>query len=319
MHALTPELPEFPHSIAPVQEADGVDEHALAEHIESYTPLVLRGYAKDWPMAQKFAGADSAATIDTIRPLLGDANIPFTLLPAEQKSDIGIGNDLRANFRIDDKVAPVSEFLQTIAEFSASSTRECAYAASMPLQKFPQIETLLPPANPVEGRDSWNRLLWVGSGRHVVDLHHDQMLNFITMFAGVKRVTLLPPTALPLVYRAPLHKTVGVVPRSLVKLLSVDLSQYPRFEAALPLARQVVLYPGDTLYIPPLWWHYVESYGVNVMLNAWHKDLVDPAQLAAGNQLLRSAIVDSHDGSNLATTREGAQEALSTLPAYWRD
>ena len=38
------------------------------------------------------------------------------------------------------------------------------------------------------------------------------------------------------------------------------------------MAQVALVEPGDTLYIPPLWWHHVESYGFNVMVNTWYDD-----------------------------------------------
>jgi hypothetical protein len=116
------------------------------------------------------------------------------------------------------------------------------------------------------------------------------MRNMISMVAGVKRVTILPPSALPYIYPAPLHRTVAGVVRSLVKLLNVDFDLYPKFERCLEMAQVVTLRPGDTLYIPPLWWHHVESYGFNVMVNAWYDDIPksNRQQLADATALFRA-------------------------------
>lgn len=310
MHTLPPHIPEFPYPIAPVQELAAVDEHTLHEHVNQYRPFVLRGYASNWPLTKKLSSANASAAISAVRPLLGDTKIPYTVLPPEQGGDMGIGEDLRANFRVDDRVAPAGEFLQVVADLIGSSTGECAYAASMLLKDFPKIRELLPLTQSVAERDLWNRLLWIGSGRHVVDLHHDQMLNFITLFAGVKRITLLPPQSLPFVYPAPLHRKVGGVPRSLVKLLAVDWQKYPRFQHAVEHAQQTVMHPGDTLFIPPLWWHYVESYGFNLMVNAWYSDVVDQADLTASNHALRDSIAQYHD---LVLNKKSTQEHRAIL------
>ncbi|MDH3989967.1 MAG: cupin-like domain-containing protein, partial [Gammaproteobacteria bacterium] len=82
------------------------------------------------------------------------------------------------------------------------------------------------------------------------------------------------------------------VVRSLVKLLDVDFDQYPRFHHCLDLAQVVTLEPGDTLYIPPLWWHHVESYGFNVMVNAWYADVPESAQkpLVDATALFRNSL-----------------------------
>ena len=45
--------------------------------------------------------------------------------------------------------------------------------------------------------------------------------------------------------------------------------------------------PGDAIYIPPLWWHHVESLGqFNVLVNYWYRTGPDTA--AAGRAVLRA-------------------------------
>jgi hypothetical protein len=46
--------------------------------------------------------------------------------------------------------------------------------------------------------------------------------------------------------------------------------KFPRFRDALAAACTTELAPGDALYIPPLWWHHVESLErFNVLINYW--------------------------------------------------
>ena len=57
---------------------------------------------------------------------------------------------------------------------------------------------------------------------------------------------------------------------SLVRLHAPDYARYPRFREALSAALRAELAPGDAIYIPPLWWHHVESLGeFNVLVNYW--------------------------------------------------
>lgn len=289
------QIPEFPYPIAPVAEFFNADAGVLGKQVSKYEPAVLRGFASDWALTKTLSDTPPTELYTRVEQLLGETAIPYTLLPAAQKGDMGIGENLRANFAIDDRVEPAAAFLKVVETLQQKPTGECAYAASMLLNKFPKIDALIPDRPTVSERKLWNRLLWIGSGQHVVDLHFDQMLNLIVMFHGAKRITLLPPQCLPCVYPAPLHRKVGGVPRSMVKLLDVDWARYPRFSDALLEAKQVVLHPGDLLYIPPLWWHYVERYGFNIMVNSWYIDQVDTATVAAGQTALQKSIVHFHD------------------------
>lgn len=61
---------------------------------------------------------------------------------------------------------------------------------------------------------------------------------------------------------------------SLVSLRHPDFDRYPKFREALAAAQSAEVAAGDAVYIPPLWWHHVESLEpFNVLVNYWWHDL----------------------------------------------
>ena len=61
---------------------------------------------------------------------------------------------------------------------------------------------------------------------------------------------------------------------SLVSLRRPDFERYPKFRDALAAAQSAEVGPGDAVFIPPLWWHHVESLEpFNVLVNYWWHDL----------------------------------------------
>jgi hypothetical protein len=57
-----------------------------------------------------------------------------------------------------------------------------------------------------------------------------------------------------------------------------DLARFPRFADALAVGQRADLEPGDAVYIPPLWWHHVESLAkYNVLVNYWWKGAAGPS------------------------------------------
>lgn len=54
---------------------------------------------------------------------------------------------------------------------------------------------------------------------------------------------------------------------SRVDVRGVDAAAFPAFVGA-PWV-DVLLRPGDMLYIPPAWWHYVESVTVSFSVSFW--------------------------------------------------
>jgi ribosomal protein L16 Arg81 hydroxylase len=56
----------------------------------------------------------------------------------------------------------------------------------------------------------------------------------------------------------------------MVHVTAPDLDQYPRYAAALEVAQEAELEPGDAIFIPRDWYHHVEALDrFNVLVNYW--------------------------------------------------
>jgi lysine-specific demethylase 8 len=53
-----------------------------------------------------------------------------------------------------------------------------------------------------------------------------------------------------------------------VDLDAVDLERFPAFGAATEWV-EVALGPGEVLYIPPGWWHYVKALQPSASVSFW--------------------------------------------------
>jgi len=100
--------------------------------------------------------------------------------------------------------------------------------------------------------------LWFGPGGTVTPLHHDVMNIIVAQIVGRKRFILIPPEQTPYVYNE-----LGVY--SQVDCGNPDYSRHPLYQQATPI--DVVLEPGESLFIPVGWWHYVESLETSIMLS----------------------------------------------------
>jgi ribosomal protein L16 Arg81 hydroxylase len=100
--------------------------------------------------------------------------------------------------------------------------------------------------------------LWFGPAGTVTPLHQDAMNVLLTQVVGSKLITLIPSFELPLIYN---H--VGVY--SEVDLESPDYSRYPLFQETSRI--QVVLEPGQALFIPVGWWHHVRSLEASISVS----------------------------------------------------
>lgn len=115
-------------------------------------------------------------------------------------------------------------------------------------------------------------LMWVGNSARIAP-HFDTDENIACCVAGSRKFLLFPPEQLKNLYVGPLDRTMAGPPASFIDPRHVDLETYPAFETAIASAMVADLQPGDALYIPCLWWHYVESEGpLNVLVNYWWND-----------------------------------------------
>ncbi|NJL21667.1 MAG: cupin-like domain-containing protein [Leptolyngbyaceae cyanobacterium SM1_3_5] len=108
--------------------------------------------------------------------------------------------------------------------------------------------------------------LWVGVAGHTTHLHYDPFDGTLVQLHGTKRLILFPPSQLANLYPFPLstHLKHGLKLRSTysqVDLDRPDFNAFPKFEEALQSRSEVILNPGDVLYIPACWWHEVTAVG----------------------------------------------------------
>jgi hypothetical protein len=100
--------------------------------------------------------------------------------------------------------------------------------------------------------------LWFGSGGTITPLHHDVMNVMVAQIYGRKRFTLIPPEQTPYLYN-----NIGVY--SEVNCDNPDYERHPLYREVAPI--NVVLGPGDVLFLPVGWWHYVRGLEVSIMVS----------------------------------------------------
>lgn len=93
------------------------------------------------------------------------------------------------------------------------------------------------------------------------------VLTCILLFLIRKRWHLFPPEDTPFLYptRIPYEESSVF---SKVNVVNPDLKRFPQFRKAR--RHMVTLSPGQVLFVPRHWWHYVESIDpVTVSVNSW--------------------------------------------------
>lgn len=131
--------------------------------------------------------------------------------------------------------------------------------------------------------------IWIGTPGVVANLHYDATHNFFHQVHGTKEFLLLPPEAwmdLSIFSRLhPSHRQSQIndtIWHTLIELLKAGEESHPRVEGfiaqhvstLLPHISKIMvvkLFPGDTMYIPPFWFHHVVtgSLDFSISVNIW--------------------------------------------------
>jgi hypothetical protein len=261
----------------PILELSGLDPAVVRRDVLSdKRPVILRGFVRDWP-AVKQALDSPAALVRYLNRFDSGKAVDALLSAPEIDGQLFYNEDMTGfNFlRNRLPLAAVAEQVLRYAEFPKSP----AVAAQSAL-----IRDCLP------GFAEENRLsivdanvlprIWLGN-QITTPTHVDEWNNVGCVVAGRRRFTLFPPEQIANLYIGPLDFAPTGAPMSLVSLRHPDFARYPKFRDALAAAHVAEVGPGDAVFIPPLWWHHVESLErFNVLVNYWWHDKVGDGAFA---------------------------------------
>ena len=249
-------IPEFP-----VADADAIRREVFA----GGTPVVLRGLVSHWPSVAH-AQRSGYELIAYLRRLDNGQAVEAIMTPPEAHGRI-FYNDSFTGFNFVRNRLPVSAIAEQLLRYMRFRQPPAVAVQSALLRDcLPQFAT----ENPFElpGPGALPRL-WLGNAI-TTPTHLDEWNNIGCVVCGRRRFTLFPPEQLVNLYVGPLDFAPTGAPMSLVKLHAPDFGRFPKFRAALAAAMRAELGPGDAIFIPPLWWHHVESLEpFNLLVNYW--------------------------------------------------
>ena len=112
-------------------------------------------------------------------------------------------------------------------------------------------------------------LMFFGCKNSVTPMHYDLDMDhvFHTVLHGKKRIVLFPNEESKNLYQHPFNT------RSYVNVDDPDFNKFPRLKDVT--SYQEILYPGETLFIPSGYWHYMvyEEGGYAVCLRCRHSSM----------------------------------------------
>lgn len=99
-------------------------------------------------------------------------------------------------------------------------------------------------------------------------LHFDAVHNIFIQIRGRKKILLFPPSNYLSFYPAGVDDNRGLQDFSKVDPNRLNLELFPKFPWEERI--EVLLQPGEMLYIPPFWWHHVTAIDENISVSFWY-------------------------------------------------
>jgi hypothetical protein len=226
-----------------VESRTGLSGEELAErYIRPGRAVVLRGAGAGWP-------ALTTWTLDR-----------FRALGADEPVQVEIGNAMQGtNPRL---ATTLGEYLDALESGEAEAS-QLYLAVFDAFGRWPElladVELDVLPRQVVRYRRAW-----IGARGTVSGLHRDVGDNVLAQIRGRKLVHLVAPADDELCYVS--RKYDFLTECSEVDLDHWDAARHPRFADAD--VGELVLEPGDVLFIPTGWWHHTRALDTSISVNS---------------------------------------------------
>jgi hypothetical protein len=210
------------------------------DHLRAGQPLIVRGVAASWPSAKW--------TMAGLRHDFGDRELEVQIFddPATRHADWRRETRTLANYLdLMPSASGLSQYLMfvTLGKYFPELVKDVELPAFFsPFTRGVTAEAygifLGPPGQGSELH--YHPILWQGASQ-----------SFAVAIIGKKRFQFFPPDETDNLYPFPIWE--GFPRKGHWSQVSEASEKFPRFSNAQPI--DVVLEPGDGIYIPPHWWH----------------------------------------------------------------
>ena len=213
------------------------------EFMERYVlgcrPVVITDLARDWPAMQRWSLAE------------------FKRRYGAMSVQVQAGRDADADYEVNKvRLRRDTNFASFLDRISASGPTNDEYlTANNELLRRAEFVGLLDEVGPLPDyckQDDLRRSasLWIGPAGTRTPLHHDTLMLLHTQIVGRKRWRFVSPLSSRWLYN-------DFDVYSPVDFEALDLQRFP--DAAKVKVLDVVVEPGETMFLPLAWWHQVTS------------------------------------------------------------
>jgi hypothetical protein len=216
----------------------------VTRYVRGCRPVVLTDIAHDWPALQRWSP-------QYLKERFGH-------LTVEIQAERGTDRLYEVNKLQHKREVKLGDFVDRVLAMGSSNDEYLT--ANNELLRRPEFAPLLADIGSLPPYCDRSRLaerasFWFGPAGTVTPLHHDTLMLFHTQVVGRKRWRFVSPLETPRLYN---HFHVY----SAVDLDHPDLTRHPDFAQVKVL--DVVVEPGETMFLPLAWWHQVSSLDVSL-------------------------------------------------------
>ena len=231
--------------LSPVQKIENISsEDFIKTYLKPAKPVILKDFAApESPAFEKW-------NYEYFKEIAGDHKVNI------------YGSEIESLGRIASKPIGQSTFSEYLDLITSSPTEHRLFLFNL-LSIKPELKNDIIYNDVTKGKIiKWLPFMFFGGEGSVTRNHVDIDMShvFITQFQGIKRIWLFPWEQSDLLYKLPYNF------HSITNIKEPDFKEFPGLKYIN--GYEAVIQPGETLYIPSGWWHYIqyetEGYSVSV-------------------------------------------------------
>lgn len=218
----------------------------LRDYYTANRPVVITGMMDDWPALQTWTPA-------RLRERFGHREVEIQIGRTQNQS-------YEAEALRHKQCMLFSQYVDMVVNggstndyyMTANNSSRNTEALKEIWDEIVQIPEYLDGGSPQKG------FFWFGPKGTITPLHHDLTNNFMAQVYGRKLIKLVPSSDLPRVYND--HHCYSRVDAG-----NIDLKQFPEFANCSVIDCEIG--PGEILFLPIGWWHYVVSLDISITMS----------------------------------------------------
>jgi len=224
----------------------------LYDYYRRNQPVIITGMLEDCQASNKW-------NFDYLSAALGGREV-----------EVQFGRDADADYELNSvahrRRLPFADYVELVR--NAGVTNDFYMTANNDGQNKDALRELMADLPPLsEYLSEAGGFFWFGPAGTITPFHHDLTNNFMIQVAGRKRVRLIAPCDTPNIYNQR-HCFSQVDGRA------IDLQRFPLMANVTVI--DCVLAPGEILFLPVGWWHFVEALDVSITVSTtrfrWDND-----------------------------------------------